>query len=205
MFNKYNYKWQATWETNRGCPFKCTFCDWGSATASKLRKFEEERLYKEIDYFTEKKIDYINCADSNFGIIKRDLNLASKLAENKKKFAQKEAEDKADINVGVGSGGKQTSDFLDDLKDLGFNMATYSGLSISISDVLIPHEKDNILSTAYDKVADIKGKFDRHVLTEGERYNKVIDVWTHATNHVAQVMEDELNKEQLADRQYSIP
>ena len=86
LFSKYNYKWQATWETNRGCPFKCTFCDWGSATASKLRKFEEERLYKEIDYFTEKKIDYINCADSNFGIIKRDLNLASKLAENKKKF-----------------------------------------------------------------------------------------------------------------------
>ena len=85
--------------------------------------------------------------------------------------------------------------FLDDLKELGFNYATYSGLSISISDVLIPHEKDNILSTAYDKVADIKGKFDRHVLTEGERYNKVIDVWTHTTNHVAQVMEDELRKD----------
>ena len=92
-------------------------------------------------------------------------------------------------------GNYKTVIFLDDLKDLGFNMATYSGLSISISDVLIPHEKDNILSTAYDKVADIKGKFDRHVLTEGERYNKVIDVWTHTTNHVAQVMEDELNKD----------
>ena len=86
LFKKYNYKWQATWETNRGCPFKCTFCDWGSATASKLHKIEEERLYKEIDFFTKKKIDYINGADSNFGIIKRDLNLAQKLAENKKKF-----------------------------------------------------------------------------------------------------------------------
>tara|TARA_B100001245_G_scaffold124395_1_gene91785 strand:+ start:3806 stop:8041 length:4236 start_codon:yes stop_codon:yes gene_type:complete len=92
-------------------------------------------------------------------------------------------------------GNYKTVIFLDDLKDLGFNYATYSGLSISISDVLIPHEKDNILSTAYDKVADIKAKFDRHVLTEGERYNKVIDVWTHTTNHVAQAMEDELNKD----------
>ena len=86
LFRKYDYKWQATWETNRGCPFKCAFCDWGSATAAKLHKFEEERLYKEIDYFTKKKIDYVNGADSNFGIIKRDLNLAKKLAENKRQF-----------------------------------------------------------------------------------------------------------------------
>ena len=47
-------------------------------------------------------------------------------------------------------GNYKTVIFLDDLKELGFNYATYSGLSISISDVLIPHEKDNILSTAYD-------------------------------------------------------
>ena len=92
-------------------------------------------------------------------------------------------------------GNYKTVIFLDDLKDLGFRMATHSGLSISISDVLIPHEKDNILSDAYDKVEDIKGKYDRHVLTEGERYNKVIDVWTHTTNHVAQAMEDELRKD----------
>ena len=92
-------------------------------------------------------------------------------------------------------GNYKTVIFLDDLKDLGFRMATHSGLSISISDVLIPHEKNNILSEAYDKVEVIKSKYDRHVLTEGERYNKVIDVWTHTTNHVAQAMEDELRKD----------
>ena len=92
-------------------------------------------------------------------------------------------------------GNYKTVIFLDDLKDLGFRMATHSGLSISISDVLIPYEKNNILSEAYDKVEVIKGKYDRHVLTEGERYNKVIDVWTHTTNHVAQAMEDELRKD----------
>ena len=92
-------------------------------------------------------------------------------------------------------GNYKTVIFLDDLKDLGFRMATHSGLSISISDVLIPYEKNNILSEAYDKVEDIKSKYDRHVLTEVERYNKVIDVWTHTTNHVAQAMEDELRKD----------
>ena len=86
LFRKYDYSWTLTWETNRGCPFKCTFCDWGSAIASKLEKFEEERLYKEIDYFSEKKIDLVFGADSNFGILKRDIKLAEKLAENKKKF-----------------------------------------------------------------------------------------------------------------------
>jgi len=86
LFRKYDYNWTLTWETNRGCPFKCTFCDWGSAIASKLEKFEEERLFKEIDYFSEKKIDLVFGADSNFGILKRDIKLAEKLAENKKKF-----------------------------------------------------------------------------------------------------------------------
>ena len=84
LFRKYDYKWTPTWETNRGCPFKCTFCDWGSAIASKVRNFEEERLYKEIDYFSEKKIDLVFGADANFGILKRDKNLALKFAENKK-------------------------------------------------------------------------------------------------------------------------
>ena len=86
LLNKYDYKWMVTWETNRGCPFKCTFCDWGSAIASKLRKFEEKRLYDEINYFINKKIDLVFGADANFGILKRDKDLTLKLTENKKKF-----------------------------------------------------------------------------------------------------------------------
>ena len=86
LFKKYDYQWTPTWETNRGCPYQCTYCDWGSAIAAKLRNFEKERLYKELDYFTEKKIDFIMGADANFGILKRDKDLALKFAENKKKF-----------------------------------------------------------------------------------------------------------------------
>ena len=49
-----NESWIGLWETNRGCPFRCTFCDWGSATAAKVTKFGEERLFAEVDWFAEK-------------------------------------------------------------------------------------------------------------------------------------------------------
>ncbi len=75
-------RWIASWETNRGCPYQCTFCDWGSATFTKMRKWEESRLFKEIEWFAQNKIPYIDCCDANFGIYQeRDLSLATKLKE----------------------------------------------------------------------------------------------------------------------------
>ena len=88
------------------------------------------------------------------------------------------------------AGNKKTVIFLDKLKTLGFNAATQAGLSIAISDILIPDNKDDIIGNAQTEVDDIKAKYQRHVLTDGERYNKVIDVWTHATNQVASTMMD---------------
>lgn len=76
--------WIGLWETNRGCPFRCTFCDWGSATAGKVTKFGEERLFAEVDWFAEKKIEYIFCCDANFGIQKRDVDIANYVADVKK-------------------------------------------------------------------------------------------------------------------------
>lgn len=72
--------WIGLWETNRGCPFRCTFCDWGSATAAKVTKFGEDRLFREVDWFAEKKIEYIFCCDANFGIQKRDVDIANYVA-----------------------------------------------------------------------------------------------------------------------------
>ncbi|MEC8689711.1 MAG: DNA-directed RNA polymerase subunit beta', partial [Candidatus Neomarinimicrobiota bacterium] len=85
---------------------------------------------------------------------------------------------------------KKTVIFLDKLKTLGFNAATQAGLSIAISDIIIPGSKNEIISQAQKEIDDIKSKYQRHVLTDGERYNKVIDVWTHATNQVASTMMD---------------
>ena len=74
--------WIAGWETNRGCPYQCTFCDWGSATFTKVRKWEESKIFKEIEWFGENKIPYIDCCDANFGIFQeRDFRIAKKLKE----------------------------------------------------------------------------------------------------------------------------
>jgi len=76
--------WIALWETNRGCPFACTFCDWGSATQSKVFQFDIPRLKRELDWFSEHRIEFIFCCDANFGILPRDIELAQAAAENKR-------------------------------------------------------------------------------------------------------------------------
>ncbi|MBI1776510.1 MAG: cobalamin B12-binding domain-containing protein [Proteobacteria bacterium] len=76
--------WIVLWETNRGCPFACTFCDWGSATQSKVFTFEMDRLKAELDWFSERKIEFIFCCDANFGILPRDIQIAEYAAANKR-------------------------------------------------------------------------------------------------------------------------
>ncbi len=92
-------------------------------------------------------------------------------------------------------GNFHTVRFLDNLKDMGFEFATRSGVSIAISDILIPDEKHKIIDDATHEVADVQSKFERQILTEGERYNKVIDIWTHATNAVAGRMMQHLEED----------
>ena len=89
-------------------------------------------------------------------------------------------------------GNHRTVKFLDDLKNMGFSYATKSGVSISVGDILIPAEKGEIIAGAEREVSDIHRKSELQILTEGERYNKVIDVWTHATNRVSESMMDHL-------------
>lgn len=77
-------QWLILWETNRGCPFSCTFCDWGSAVQAKVFTFDLERLYREVDWFADRKIQFIFCCDANFGILPRDLEIAQYVANTKK-------------------------------------------------------------------------------------------------------------------------
>jgi len=65
-----NAVWAMTLETNRGCPYSCTFCDWGSLTYSKVAKFELEKIYSEIEWIRDRPISYVYLADANFGIFK---------------------------------------------------------------------------------------------------------------------------------------
>jgi radical SAM superfamily enzyme YgiQ (UPF0313 family) len=74
-FDRYNYNFMPVWETNRGCPYHCTFCDLGADYYNKLFIFTTERLMAEVDWFVKKKIEYVEIADANFGILERDLEL----------------------------------------------------------------------------------------------------------------------------------
>jgi hypothetical protein len=83
--------WIALWETNRGCPFACTFCDWGSATQSKVFTFDLGRLKRELDWFSERKIEFVFCCDANFGILPRDIEIAEHAAVNKRAYGYPKA------------------------------------------------------------------------------------------------------------------
>jgi radical SAM superfamily enzyme YgiQ (UPF0313 family) len=72
-------QWVMIWETNRGCPFSCSFCDWGSATASKIFRFSEDRLAAEIDWMADRRVGFVFCADANFGALKRDLEITERI------------------------------------------------------------------------------------------------------------------------------
>ncbi len=73
-------------ETNRGCPFKCTFCDWGSATNQKITKFELDRVYAEIEWIGRRHVGVLWIADANFGMLKRDLEIAERIVAVKRQF-----------------------------------------------------------------------------------------------------------------------
>ena len=72
-----DYHWQAVIETNRGCPYACTFCDWGSLTYSKVLKFPEQRVLDDITWCSQNRVIYMMLADANFGIFHdRDKKIA---------------------------------------------------------------------------------------------------------------------------------
>jgi DNA-directed RNA polymerase subunit beta' len=91
-------------------------------------------------------------------------------------------------------GNVRTAAFLDQLKELGFRYATAGGLSVGIDDVTIPKEKDEIINRAQKAVDEVESQYARGFITKGERYNKVIDIWTRATTRVAEKLFESLQQ-----------
>jgi DNA-directed RNA polymerase subunit beta' len=86
------------------------------------------------------------------------------------------------------AGLKRSTEFLDQLKEFGFRYATEGGVSVGMEDMVIPREKAGILADAQDDVDRFTRAYHKGVISFGERYNKVIDAWTHANNDVADAM-----------------
>lgn len=78
-----------------------------------------------------------------------------------------------------------SASFLDDLKNLGFRYATKAGVSISIDDIIIPKSKEKYIEDAKNQVKEIQNQYGAGLLTDSERYNKIIDIWTYAKDKVA--------------------
>ncbi|MBN1348907.1 DNA-directed RNA polymerase subunit beta' [candidate division KSB1 bacterium] len=93
-------------------------------------------------------------------------------------------------------GNYATVQFLDRLKDLGFFYAMQSGATIGIEDVIIPGEKADLLKTAFAQVEAVQNQYEKRIITDGERYNKIIDIWTHTTYEVADRLFSNLEKSQ---------
>jgi DNA-directed RNA polymerase subunit beta' len=89
-------------------------------------------------------------------------------------------------------GAYRTSIFLDHLKRMGFEYATLSGVTVGVDDMVIPPEKQVLVEKAHKEVERILKQYEKGIITNGERYNKVIDTWTRTTSEVGEVMFERL-------------
>jgi len=89
----------------------------------------------------------------------------------------------------------ETAQFLDKVKHLGFEYATRAGVTVGIDDMIVPPEKQELVDVARKEVARVTKQYERGVITTGERYNKVIDLWTHTTSEIAEVMFERLRED----------
>ncbi len=93
-------------------------------------------------------------------------------------------------------GNEVTAKFLDNLKDLGYRYATAAGISISYSDMIIPDEKTELINKSNKRVGSILSEHEQGLITDTERYNKIIDVWTHTTNNVSKSLMNKIKTDQ---------
>ncbi len=97
------------------------------------------------------------------------------------------------------AGIKETVLLCDRLKDLGYKYATEAGISICVDDMVIPKRKYEIIEEATKEVQEVEDQYKRGIITAGEKYNKVVDIWTKATSEVAQEMIQEMAEEKRRD------
>ncbi len=89
----------------------------------------------------------------------------------------------------------RTAQFLDEIKDLGYKMAFKGGLSFNLEDVIIPEEKEALVKEGYDEVEQIMGNYNMGFITNNERYNQIIDTWTHVNSKLSNILMKQLSSD----------
>ena len=91
-------------------------------------------------------------------------------------------------------GNRRTAEFVDRLKKMGYNYATMAGVSIAVDDVVVPEAKIDLIDEALGEVEKVRDQYANGIITDGERYNKIIDIWTHATSSVSRAVQGTLEE-----------
>ena len=99
-------------------------------------------------------------------------------------------------NVIKNTGVTRTAKFLDDIKNLGYDQAFRAGISFNLGDVIVPAEKKTLIDDAYAKIAGIKDNYSMGFITNQERYNKVIDLWTSVDNNLTGIVTKQISSDQ---------
>jgi len=141
-------KWIAMWETDRGCPYQCTYCDWGGAIEDKISPFLFERVAREAEWFGKHKIPYIFLANANFTILKVDVEIARKLAEVKAIYGYPEG-----ISVQNAKNPKPHAfEALAILEGAGLNKATVMSIQSKNYDTLKAVRRENMKPDEYKQI-----------------------------------------------------
>ncbi|MFO7368781.1 MAG: DNA-directed RNA polymerase subunit beta' [Bacteroidales bacterium] len=98
-------------------------------------------------------------------------------------------------NVLKKTGTAQTAKFLDSIKDLGFQMAFKGGLSFNLDDVIVPQEKEELMTEGYEQVDEVMNNYNMGFITNNERYNQIIDIWTHTNAKLTQTLMKRLSSD----------
>src|SRR3989338_5720911 len=138
-------KWIAMWETDRGCPYQCTYCDLGGATEDKVSPFKLDCIRQEAWWFGKHKIPYIFLANANYGILKQDVEIAKSLAEVKRITGFPEG-----ISVqNAKNPNPHTLEALEILEQAGLNKATVMSIQSKNRETLEAVRRENMKPEEY--------------------------------------------------------
>lgn len=157
-------RWNATLETNRGCPYMCTFCDWGSLTYSKVKKFDLERVYDELEWIGRNECDFVSLTDANFGIFpERDSLIADKLIQVQKKYNNPKA-------YTIAWAKNQKQEVVEIVRKLIYEGGSKMGLNLSVQsmddNVLDIIKRKNLAMNKIQEVFDLCEKYSIPLYTE---------------------------------------
>jgi DNA-directed RNA polymerase subunit beta' len=92
-------------------------------------------------------------------------------------------------------GTSRTAQFLDDIKQLGYEMAFKGGLSFNLDDIIIPKEKETLVAKAENEVKEVMMNYNMGLITNNERYNQIIDIWTHTNSRLTHTLMEQLKSD----------